>query len=305
MPDSSNIKKSMKLAQANEHYIDSKLKDLQKKIAAEQERMLNHIYANYVTKLTVDAKGKLLNNAKNIKLINELDAVIDSWNVQFQKNVIAPLAKDLIKLSTYNRPYFLSLGYKEGVVENIFDKMDLINKAIGINANGTLIKDSYLYNLAQNNQLRTELKDYVIKNVLGKTKLKDFTKGFKDLVVGNKRVDGRLENYYKQFVYDTVNRVDSAQKLYVADELELEYFIYQGQLMKTSRPFCINRAGKVWSREDVAKWEAGDLTDAEMKGLTKPMNFYINRGGYNCQHSIRWISKEYARKLGYPVKDKK
>ncbi len=40
------------------------------------------------------------------------------------------------------------------------------------------------------------------------------------------------------------------QDNYLADQLGLEYFAYTGEIIKDSRPFCIERHGQVFSKEE-------------------------------------------------------
>lgn len=73
-----------------------------------------------------------------------------------------------------------------------------------------------------------------------------------------------------------------------AEEVGADYFLYIGGLIETSREFCRERDGKVFTAEEIAGWDNG-------QGL--PADIYL--GGYNCRHSLRPISKELAKDLGY------
>jgi len=77
-----------------------------------------------------------------------------------------------------------------------------------------------------------------------------------------------------------------------ADELGLKYYIYVGALDKLTRPFCRSRIGKVYTWDEIEKWDNG-------QGL--PATIYL--GGYNCRHDLRPISNERAKELGYGDKD--
>jgi len=73
-----------------------------------------------------------------------------------------------------------------------------------------------------------------------------------------------------------------------ADELGLNYFLYTGPIDKITRPFCRSKVGKVFTREEISKWD-------NHQGL--PASIYL--GGYNCRHDLRPISEERAKQLGY------
>ncbi len=66
----------------------------------------------------------------------------------------------------------------------------------------------------------------------------------------------------------------------------LDEFLYYGNIMATSRAWCIVRAGKVFTREQINAW-SGD----SWKGKScAPM---ICRGGYNCRHHWRPVKKQW------------
>ena len=80
-------------------------------------------------------------------------------------------------------------------------------------------------------------------------------------------------------------RTVSLQK---AEDLGLNYFLYAGGLIKTSREFCIERAGKVFSVAEAKNWDNGqDL----------PVIPYL--GGYNCRHTMVFMDLEKAKENGY------
>lgn len=72
-----------------------------------------------------------------------------------------------------------------------------------------------------------------------------------------------------------------------SEKLGLNYFIYEGGLIQTSRQFCISRAGKIFHRDDLATWDNG-------QGI--PASIYL--GGYRCRHQINWISDSFAKDRG-------
>lgn len=78
-----------------------------------------------------------------------------------------------------------------------------------------------------------------------------------------------------------------------ADDVGIELFVYAGRLIKTSRDFCIARAGKVFTRAQIKRWDNG-------QGL--PADIYL--GGYNCRHQLIPISQRKAKELGYDGKSR-
>lgn len=73
-----------------------------------------------------------------------------------------------------------------------------------------------------------------------------------------------------------------------AEELELTHFLYSGGLIKTSREFCSQRAGNIYTFAEAKTWD-------NEQGL--PVIPYL--GGYNCRHAIVPMTKDRAIEEGW------
>jgi len=72
-----------------------------------------------------------------------------------------------------------------------------------------------------------------------------------------------------------------------AEDLGIEHYLYSGGLIETSREFCRERDGNIYTLDEINSWDNG-------QGL--PANIYL--GGYNCLHQLLPIDKETAERLG-------
>lgn len=101
--------------------------------------------------------------------------------------------------------------------------------------------------------------------------------------------------YIEQIATDSLYQMTSNYQLKIAEDLNIEYYYYAGTRMKTSRQFCISRYGKVYTKKEVQSW--ANLTwQGKVSGTDKNSIFYY-RGGYNCRHTLRPISKTLYNKL--------
>lgn len=84
-----------------------------------------------------------------------------------------------------------------------------------------------------------------------------------------------------QTLYDTQVSVFGRQveSLKTKDLGPEQPFLYVGPIDDVTRPFCLEHAGKVWTREKI------DAMDNEQLP-----NVFLTAGGYNCRHS--WIAVE-------------
>jgi len=286
-----NQQEQNKLYLRKENFIDSKLKVLEKEVSGMQKNLYEMIASDYVGKF--DTKdGKLIPSEKNMRLARELEVIMNNFSNIFQKSVLKDFANNMLKVTDFSIDYFNGMGYSKKKLNDIKKGMGYISERIGISDKGNILKGSYLDSLSKNAEVRKGLKDFVINSVAGQKNYPEYLKGMKEMVVGKAGTDGILQRYYRQFAYDTYNQVDSAINLHFADSLEMEYFIYSGSVIDTTRPFCRKRAGKVFSIDETKDWKNDpDLIDKKTKQSYNPL---IDRGRYNCRHSIRYISKELA-----------
>jgi len=285
-----------KLYNRKENYITSKLKTLDKDVRRMQSNLFEMIMADYAGKFDVTAEGTLKMTQKNMRLATEIEVLMDRFNKLFQRSKLKNMANDMLKVTDYSKDYYAGMGYSGKTLGSIEKGMGYISQGIGITDKGNIIKGSYLDSLSQNAEVRKELKDYVINSVASGKGYNTYLKGFKELVVGNRQTKGALQKYYSQFAYDSFNQVDAAINKHYADELNLEYFIYSGGIIDTSRAFCRKRAGKVFSVEETKKWKCDPDLIGKPKGAKcdDSYNALIDRGRYRCRHSIRYISEEMA-----------
>jgi hypothetical protein len=279
-----------KLIAKKEAYIDNNLKGLDKNIRELQIILFDILFEEIVADLKTE-QGAIVTNTKNYTIANKVDRVFDKFSKTFQKPMMEGLGKQMLGLTVFTKEYFQKTGFEEKVINNIADKLGFLDEMIGIKDN-KLVSGGFLDNLVKSPEAKREIKDFVTNSINNNTGLKDFQKGFKRLVTGAKDVDGRLLRYHKQFTYDTFNQVDEVQNSFFAEQLGLKYFIYSGTKIATTRRFCCQRFGLLFTKAQGKSWEK-----LNFQGKTNPYRWDINRGGYNCRHSISWLSEENAQNM--------
>ncbi len=101
------------------------------------------------------------------------------------------------------------------------------------------------------------------------------------------------DSFVNKVYSNTINTADGFERglgIKKASDLNLKYFIYEGGLIQTSRPFCVARAGKIFTVEQLKSWDNGQKL---------PVIPYL--GGWNCRHHINWISDELAQELSKDI----
>ena len=311
MPD----KRLSDLWKRKDDYIKSRLDWLSKKVDRSQQILLNNLTSGFAGEFSVDEFGKLKATTRNMRLAIKMDQFFNELDEQTLRKVNTQYGQDMLRLTPLNERYYNTLiPDATDVIKSISEKVGFIEQAIGIKYtqvegenflltgkyNAEIIKGGYLDNITKMPEVRQQMKNYVIKSVANKKGFSEYLRGMKEIVVGTKTRDGALERYYKQYAYDTFNQTDAAINKHYADNLNLTWFVYSGGIIGTSRAFCIKRSQKVFNTKETETWKC----DSDLIGKPKNVkcdqryNPLIERGRWNCRHTLRYITSEMACDMG-------
>jgi hypothetical protein len=101
--------------------------------------------------------------------------------------------------------------------------------------------------------------------------------------------------YVEQITTDSLYQMTQTYQLKISNDLGIEYYYYAGTKIKTSRQFCISRYGKVFTKKEIQSWPELNWS-GKIPGTDKN-TIFVYRGGYNCRHTLRPISKNLYQKL--------
>lgn len=131
--------------------------------------------------------------------------------------------------------------------------------------------------------------------------LDDLQKGLRTKIINS----GLLQGFFAERIPDPYDQFDRMASKQFAEKLNLSYVIYQGGTIKTSRPFCIERNGKVFTTDEIEKFGTAkdkfggyaNKSKGEFQGKTKIYVPFRDLGGYNCRHHLDYITEELALTL--------
>lgn len=281
-------------------FIKVKRELLQKNITSIERKLFNSILDKLIKELDV-ADGRIVSNDKNINLTSALDQIVREFNTNEYAKVIRLFADDLLELQGLNRRYFQIIETDKARLGKISQDVNtILNHRLGITNDGKVIKDGYLDRLATDPRLKSKLKQLTYKFVTQGKSIDEFREKMKTLVQGNGKVNGELTKHMNRFAYDTYQQYDRTNGELWAKKLDLKAFLYNGGKIATSRGFCKIHNGKVYTVEEAQTWrndlnEAdGPIWDEDVDGRYNP---FRDAGGYNCRHTLDWISNAMAVRL--------
>lgn len=100
---------------------------------------------------------------------------------------------------------------------------------------------------------------------------------------------GLSTRYASQIATDSLYQMTQSYQNEVAADLGIKHWYYAGTRMQTSRSFCVSRYGRAYTQEEVERW-AGLAWQGKIPG-TDSKTIFVYRGGYNCRHTLRPISR--------------
>lgn len=262
---------------------------LQRKIAGIQKR----VYSSTLNRLSVlryDKDGLLSFNVKNITTVNRIAVAIEKQMQKEERTVLKWLVRNLLKLFKLNVKYFSSLDPRsEQREQQILFRVML---RYGYNTKSRKLTNSgVLTALNQSTAVSSRISQQISQSLAAKMPMKQFKTNFRTFFV-NPAGMGVIESQFNRFAQDIFQDFDRETQRTYADELKLNYAIYSGTEIKTTRDFCEARINNIYSRKEIAKWNSKDW-----KGKRKGVPVEVQCGGYNCRHHFSFISDELAKRL--------
>ncbi len=243
--------------------------------------------------------GRVKYTSSNLGKVSGLFRVLARYQKQYQKTMLGEVLAWAGNLFGLNSAYFDTFE-PAGKVESIDEAARRLTlQRWGYNVNTKeLIPGGYFEALFNNNTVGQKVASLVNQAIAQKMPLAQFQKTFRQVFVGLPG-QGMLERHWRTNSFDLYQRIDRTANLVYADRLGLDYAIYSGTLEEDSRPFCIARVNKVFSRPEIKSWENLNFQGKPKVGYDP----FVDCGGHNCRHTLSWISDEIAEHLRPELKE--
>jgi hypothetical protein len=210
-------------------------------------------------------------------------AILNKAEITFNNSISTSGYQDALNraLGTISKLDTVNIAYFEGL-----DSAFKLNRQFLTSLQNSTIKtlENLVLNDGLNSQIRTPLMQILNQNVNTGGSFQGMLKQVQDYIIGNPEKEGRLLRYSKQIVSDTLFQYSRAYQASVTDDLGLEWYLYEGGVQDTSRPFCIARAGKFWNQKTIEGWASEEWQGKDP--LTTESSIFILCGGFNCRHSL-------------------
>lgn len=201
--------------------------------------------------------------------------------------------KDLVKLfeEKFNRPVRKNVkGWREvadWIEQNLAD-LDEAAEFTGIDR--VLIKQleeqAILSFVDISNQARDKVANAMYRSIAAQSPFDYLVNEIAGALVGLEDAKGRpLSQYAELYANDGIMNFYNALHVALGRAAGLKYYLYVGNVMSTTRDFCRQRVGKVFSAAEINSWTF------DWAGKSGPA--MTNRGGYNCRHHWQPVDPEW------------
>lgn len=285
------------LARQRTKLIDDIIERMEKQVGTAQEDLLRRIVDEFVEELEQDENGAIKNTLANKRKIALLDRVYNQYVQENGVQVVKTIVDSVGKIMDFNGKYYGVFTTKAQLGKIMADTKSQVGDWLGITKRGALVENGYLNRLLTDPTIRNTVRDSVFKSVVSQKGFFETKADLKSYIKGNPTQAGALQKYYRNFVFDTFSQVDRTQAKIFADKLGFKYAVYEGGLIKTSREFCKQRNGKVFTREEIEKFDPPEA---------KPPNYnpFTDLGGYGCRHHLNWVPDAVAFALRPELRQK-
>jgi len=268
---------------------------LKGKVNSLQAKLFEKVFDRYLLALE-QSNGKLVTGIRNENLTAGLDKIYKEFLRTDNSKVANTFLKDLNGIHDLNIEYFSTINQEEARAKAPVIKK-VVDRKLGLTETGEVKKGGFTDKFLRDEAVLKQIKKLTNKAIKNGQPFTEFKKDLKTFIEGNPKVkdSGGLQQYYRNYAYDTFQQVDRINQDEFAQKLELRYFIYSGGLIRTSRPFCIHYNGRIIDSHEFRNLKISDIPETRRGGLPDkgwvPM---LDLGGFGCRHSVNWVATPYA-----------
>lgn len=235
--------------------------------------------------------GNYVISSKNLKLASEISGLLRGVLLDSDyTNFVAEFAKEFDTQAAISNSYFA----KEFAG---FTASEMAVAVVNISKRQAV---DLLLNRASDSDFIKPLQDIIEQSVINGSGYSETLKSIREFVQGNEETAGGLERYSRTYAHDTFAIADRSHTSVVSEELEAEWFLYSGDTIATTRPFCDERHNQHYYYKEIQAWGKGERTgdlkwpqDGTWAGRipeTNSSTIFSYAAGFNCRHSILPVS---------------
>jgi hypothetical protein len=271
--------------------MDNAVAEFHGDIPALQQQMLDDV--ELLTKqLDTTPDGTIKNNVANLRLIGKIKSKLEQavLNDDYLKKV-KKFVETFKEVSTLQNQYFRA-------IEDTWKPDKLLTEIQNQAINWTI---DNLTEAGIGANVTDQIEELLQRNVTSGGSYKELTQQLRDSITSAGNSKGLLDRYTSQVTVDSIQQFNAQYSHTIAADLGLDWFMYVGSNITTTRPFCIAMTKKKYIHRselnDIVNMDEFPRSEVPINPKTKlwagaiegtnTANLTINRGGYNCGHQMQ------------------
>jgi len=287
--DEDKIDKILAIIEGSQDKLTLSTKDIEKEI-------LSSVLKYFKDEFDI-VGGKIINNLKNKRLLlsikerilkifdnksgattvkdylNDFDE-IEKLNISLLKNEISVSEYESLKSENFNVT-------KQILTQNIVDTL----------SNKPTIIDQFTPNVRRT----------LFESIVFQRTFKEAEKALNESILSEGKKDSTLLRYVKQVSKDNINQYDGYIQDYAREQFGMDGFMYLGRIQDNSRYTCIHLKAGSGEYKSLSlggnKYKVSDIPKIIELSKNNPgwnpdttfANFGTNRGGFSCNHAIKFF----------------
>lgn len=284
------IEQIRKNSKARFRVINNTGKALKSKYTGLQRKLYSLLLGRIINRLQIDDNGLILPSNRNKILIANSGFINRFLDKNATPSIIKLLNKSFKDLNNLAFEKGAMFGNVRNIKGRINKKTDIV---LGLKPRGGQ-EGGFFSRMRNDRSVFNKIRANLNFGLSAQISIDAFKRQIRQLTLGTESQLGVIANF-QELTMQSGSATENYDR-FIQDEyskaLSLNYAIYQGGEIESSRPFCMERNGNVYAREEILNWQ-----NEVWEGKKTPHNIILDCGGYNCRHYYDWISYELAVQL--------
>lgn len=253
-----------------------------------QAAVFAYFVAEYLDSFFQDsAKMKL--TVQSAYSVNRVAAMVEAEYKNQAAGLLQRIAGRLLRLFDYSKDYFGLLGLPETEAQTA---LRVVMASYGFDTRtGIVIPGGYLDSVINSPAVAQLVGQQIREGMAAGMSKREFMKKFRGAFV-NPGGTGYLDRHFNRFSQDLFQQFDRVSNITLANAAGLTHFMYAGTAVDDSRLFCLERLNRVYTEAEGRKWDG-----QEWRGKIPNVPALQQLGGYNCRHTLMYLSEELAKTM--------
>ena len=276
--------------------VDTSINGFMGKVPAVEKAMYAEIL-KLTKELKIDSRGRIRNTIDNYKILSELRTRLERvvFTSEYKK-ASKKLLKSFDDINKVTNDYFATFATSPTATTQ-----DILKILRQESVNRTAL---YLGESGVNINVISKVQEILQTNITSGGSYAQMQSDMKAFIQGDAESLGAFNKYANTFVVDGVNTYARTYQTLLTEDLNIEWYMYVGSLLETSRPWCKHMVDKKYIHKSELNTVLYDNVNgveicsaeipcnsktklpAGMKKDTTPQNLLVNAGGWNCGHKF-------------------